>query len=57
MATMLAAHYVFNVSYESRTFDPMYLMQRYLLGIDDETKCPSKVLTLFSKPVITNTIQ
>ena len=57
MATMLAAHYVFNVAYASKTFGAMYFMQKYLLGIDDETKCPSKVLTLFSKLVKTNTIQ
>ena len=57
MATMQAAHYVFNVEYASKTFGAMYFMQKYLLGIDDETKCPSKVLTLFSKLVKTNTIQ
>ena len=56
MATVLAAHYVFNVTYASKTFGAMYFMQKYLLGIDDETKCPSKVLT-FSKLVKTNTIQ
>ena len=57
MATMLAAHYVFSVAYASENFGAMYFMQKYLLGIDDETKCPSKVLTLFSKLVKTNTIQ
>ena len=54
---MLAAHYLFNVAYASKTFGAMYFMQTYLLGIDDETKCPSKVLTLFSKLVKINTIQ
>ena len=57
MATMLAAHYVFSVAYASKPFGPMYFIQKYLLGIDDETKCPSKVLKLFSKLVKTNTIQ
>ena len=57
MATMLAAHYVFNVAYASKTFGAMYFMQKYLLGIDDETKCPSKVLILFSKLVKTNIMQ
>ena len=57
MATMLAAHYVFNVAYASKTFGTMYFTQMYLLGIDDETKCPSKFLTFFSKLVKTNTIQ
>ena len=57
MATVLAAHYVFNVAYALKTFGAMHFMQKYLLGIDDETKCPSKVLTLFSKLVKTNTIQ
>ena len=57
MATMLAAHYVFNVAYALKTFGAMYFMQKYLLGIDNETKCPSKVLTLFLKLVKTNTIQ
>ena len=57
MATMLAAHCVFNVAYASKTFGAMYFLQKYLLGIDDETKCPSKVLTLFSKLVKTNAIQ
>ena len=31
-----------NVAYASKTFD-------YLLGVDDETKCPSKVTTFFLK--------
>ena len=53
MATMLAAQYVFNVVYASKIFGAMYFMQ----GIVDETKCPSKELTLFSKLVKTNTIQ
>ena len=57
MATMLAANYVFNVAYASKTFGAMYFMQRYLLGIDDETKCRSKVLTSFSKIFKTSTIQ
>ena len=57
MATMPAAHYVFNVAYASKAFGAMYFMRKYLLGIDDETKCPSKMLTLFSKLVKTNTIQ
>ena len=56
MATVIAAHYVFNVAYALKTFGAMHFMQKYLLGIDDETKCPSKVLT-FSKLVKTNTIQ
>ena len=38
MATMLPAQYVFNVAYASKTFGAMYFMQKYLLGIDDETK-------------------
>ena len=57
MATMLAAHYVFNFAYASKTFGAMYFMQKYFLGIDDEMKCPSKVLTLFSKLVKTSAIQ
>ena len=31
-----------NFAYASKTFD-------YLLGVDDETKCPSKVTTFFLK--------
>ena len=31
-----------NFAYVSKTFD-------YLLGVDDETKCPSKVTTFFLK--------
>ena len=31
-----------NVAYASKTFD-------YLLWVDDETKCPSKVTTFFLK--------
>ena len=31
MATMLAAHYVFNVAYASKTFGAMYFIQKYLL--------------------------
>ena len=54
MATMLAAHYVFYVAYALKIFGAMYFMQKYFLGIDDETKCPRKVLTLFSKLVNTN---
>ena len=57
MATILAAHYVFKFAYASKPFDAMYFIQKYLLGIDDETKCPSKVLKLFSKLVKTNAIQ
>ena len=57
IATILAAHYVFNVAYASKSFGAMYFMQKYLLEIDDDTKCPSKVLTLFSELVKTNTIQ
>ena len=57
MATMVAAHYIFNFAYASKTFGAMYFMQKYLLGIDDETKCPCKVLILLSKLVKTNTIQ
>ena len=43
MATVLAGHYVFNVAYASETFGAMYFMQKCLLGIGDETKCPRKV--------------
>ena len=57
MAAMLAAHCVFNVASASKTFCEMYFMQKYLLRIDDKTKCPSKVLTLFSKLIKTNAIQ
>ena len=39
------------------TFGTMYFMQEYLLGIDDKTKCPSKILTLLLELVKTNTIQ
>lgn len=47
MVTMSAEHYVFNVACASKTFGAMYFMQKYLLGIDDEIKCLSKVLALF----------
>ena len=30
VATMLGAHYVFNVAYASKTFGAMYYMQKYL---------------------------
>ena len=56
-ATTLAAHYVFNAACTSKTFGAMYFMQNYVLGIDDEIKSPSKVLTLFSKLVETNATQ
>ena len=41
--------------YALKTFGSIYFMQKYLLGIDDETKYPSKVLILFLKLVKTNT--
>ena len=43
MATMLAAHYVFNVVYASKTVGAIYFMQKWRNEtVDDETKCPSK---------------
>ena len=58
MPVMLEAHYIFNFAYaSSKTFGAMYFMQKYLLGIDDQTKCPSKESTLFLKLVKTNSIQ
>ena len=32
MATMLAAHYAFNVAYASKIFVAIYFIQKYLLG-------------------------
>ena len=40
MATMQVAHYEFNVAYASKTFGRIYFMQKYLLGIENETKFP-----------------
>ena len=57
MVTMLAAHYIFNVSYASKTFGAIYSMQKYLVEIGDGAKRLSKVLILYSKLVKTNTIQ
>ena len=57
MVTMLARHYIFNVSYASKTFVGIYFIQKYLLEIGDGAKRPSKVLILYSKLVKTNTIQ
>ena len=42
MPTMLAAQYVFNVAYASKTFGAMYFMQKYLLGIDDKQNNQAK---------------
>ena len=44
MVTMLVAHYIFNVSYASKTFGAIYFMQKYLLEIGDGAKRLSKVL-------------
>ena len=51
---MLAAHYIFNVSYASKTFGAIYSMQKYLVEIGDGAKRLSKVLILYSKLVKTN---
>ena len=44
-------------AYVSKHVGTLCFKSKYLLGIDNKRKCASKVLTLFSKLVKTNTTQ
>ena len=48
MPVMLEAHYIFNFAYaSSKTFGAMYFMQKYLLGIDDQTMSKQRINIIF----------
>ena len=46
---MLASFYIFNVEYPKKLEGSLMFLQKFLLGIGDETKTPQKVLQLMSK--------
>ena len=46
---MLVSFYVFNVEYPKKLEGSPMFLQKFLLGIGDETKTPQKVLRLISK--------
>ena len=46
---MLASFYIFNVEYPKKLEGSLMFLQKFLLGIGDETKTPQKVLQLISK--------
>ena len=48
-SVMLAAHYVFNVTYAPNIASTMMLLQKLILGLNDGMKPPSKVLHLMTK--------
>ena len=48
-SVMLAAQYVFNVTYAPNIASTMMLLQKLILGLNDDMKPPSKVLHLTTK--------
>ena len=49
LAALILAHSVFNVEFPKKTRNILYYFQKYVIGIDDGTKTPQKVLTFLSK--------
>ena len=47
-ALLLGALYVFNVEYPKKLEATLLFFQKFILGISDRSKLPSKVLTLMS---------
>ena len=47
-ALLLGAFYVFNVEYPKKLEATLLFFQKFILGISDRSKLPSKVLTLMS---------
>ena len=46
---LIAAHYVFNLAYSKKLRSTYCFIQKYLLQIQDNSNCPTKVLNLMSK--------
>ena len=47
-ALLLGAFYIFNVEYPKKLEAMLLFFQRFILGISDRSKLPSKVLALMS---------
>ena len=47
-ALLLSAFYIFNVEYPKKLKATLLFFQKFVLGISDRSKLPSKVLTLMS---------
>ena len=46
---LIAAHYVFNVAFSKKLHITYCFTQKYLMEIQDNRNCPTKVLNLMSK--------
>ena len=49
VSILMSVHYIFNVNYSEKLHGTYMFIQKFILDINDNTNCPTKVLNLKSK--------